>query len=102
MYSDRRGNGQKPPRTKPSREKTPGQNQQDKKTREQLRENLYWWLLYWFFVLGLLKIGGSPKYVTYFWEGVPECVRRCDRGRVGSKLANNSVTYFMDGPFRPD
>ena len=29
--------------------------------------------------------------------GVPGCVTKCDRGR-GSKLAKNSVTYFMDGP----
>ena len=30
--------------------------------------------------------------------GVPGCVTKCDRGRGGSKLAKNSVTYFMDGP----
>ena len=29
--------------------------------------------------------------------GVPGCVTKCDKGR-GSKLAKNSVTYFMDGP----
>ena len=29
--------------------------------------------------------------------GVPGCVTKCDRGRR-SKLAKNSVTYFMDGP----
>jgi len=29
--------------------------------------------------------------------GVPGCVTTCDRGG-GSKLAKNSVTYFMDGP----
>ena len=29
-------------------------------------------------------------------EGVPRCVTKCDRGR-GSKLVQNSVTYFMDG-----
>ena len=59
MYSDRRGYGQKPPRTKPSRQKTPGQKPLDKSPREQLRENLYRGLLSGFFVLGLLKIGGS-------------------------------------------
>src|SRR6218665_2595822 len=48
------------------------------------------------FVLGLLKIGGGPRCVTYF-RGVPGCVTKCDRGG-GSKLAKNSVTYFMDGP----
>src|SRR6218665_3315246 len=41
MYSDRRGYGQKQPRTKPSRQKTPGQKPPDKSPREQLRENLY-------------------------------------------------------------
>ena len=30
--------------------------------------------------------------------GVPGCVTKCDRGDGGSKLAKNSVTYFMDGP----
>ena len=30
-------------------------------------------------------------------SGVPGCVTKCDMGR-GSKLAKNSVTYFMDGP----
>ena len=30
---------------------------------------------------------------------VPRCVTKCDRGRE-SKLVQNSVTYFMDGPVR--
>ena len=30
--------------------------------------------------------------------GVPGCVTKCDMGVGGSKLAKNSVTYFMDGP----
>src|SRR6218665_24013 len=52
----------------------------------------------WFFVLGLLKIGGQgPRCVTYFL-GVPGCVTKCDRGEGGSKLAKNNMTYFMDGP----
>ena len=38
----------------------------------------------------------GPRCVTYF-RRVPGCVTKCDRGR-GSKLAKNSVTYFMDGP----
>ena len=29
---------------------------------------------------------------------LPGCVTKCDRGGGGSKLAKNSVTYFMDGP----
>src|SRR6218665_2091068 len=35
-----------------------------------------------FFVLGLLKIVGGPRCVTYFRGGVPGCVTKCDRGRV--------------------
>jgi len=35
--------------------------------------------------------------VTYF-GGIPGCVTKCDRGYVWSKLAKNSVTYFLDGP----
>src|SRR6218665_1568415 len=34
MYSDRRGDGQKPPRTKSSRQETPRQNTPDKNPRE--------------------------------------------------------------------
>src|SRR6218665_2440910 len=30
--------------------------------------------------------------------GCPRCVTKCDRGKGGSKLVKNSVTYFMDGP----
>jgi len=41
MYSDRRGNGQKPSRTKNSRHKTPWQKPRTKTHRKQLRENLY-------------------------------------------------------------
>ena len=77
MYSDRRGYGQNPPRTKPSRQKTPWQKPPDKSPREQLRENLYRRLLSGFFVLGLL------------WPMLR-----------GSTLAKNSVKYFMDGPLR--
>src|SRR6218665_2742160 len=97
MYSDRRGNGQKPPRTKPSRQKTPTQKAPDKRPREQLRENLYRGLLAGIVVLGLLKIGGGSEMCDVLLGGVPGCVTKCDRGR-GSKLAKNSVTCFMDGP----
>src|SRR6218665_2155735 len=85
MYCDRRGNGQKPTRTKPP----------DKNLCEQLRQNLYRGLLSGIFVLGLLKIGGFEMCEVLL--GVPGCVTKCDRGG-GSKLAKNSVTYFMDGP----
>ena len=58
MYSDSRGTdknhpGQNFPDKRPP-DKTPEQ-----KPREQLRENLHMGLLSGFFVLGLLKIGGS-------------------------------------------
>ena len=42
------------------------------------------------------KNGGSEMCDVLLGE-VPGCVTMCDRGR-GSKLAKNSVTYFMDGP----
>src|SRR6218665_269440 len=38
--------------------------------------------------------------MTYF-RGVPGCVTKCDRGR-GVKIGQNSVTYFMDGPYDCD
>src|SRR6218665_744979 len=86
MYSDRRGNGQKPPRTKP-----PGQ-----RPRKQLRENLYMGLLSGFFVLGLLKIGGSEMCDVLLGGSRDVC--QSVTGAVGSKLAKNSMKYFMDGP----
>jgi len=45
--------------------------------------------------LGLLKMGGSE--ICEVLLGVPRYVTKCDR-RWGSKLAKNSMTYFMDGP----
>ena len=75
MTSDRRGRG-----TNKTLQKKP---------REQLREILYMGFCPALFVL--LKIG-----VTHF-KGVPRCVTKCGRGRE-SKLVNNSVTYFVDGP----
>src|SRR6218665_182690 len=94
MYSDRRGYGQKPPWTKPSRQKTPGQKPPDKCPREKLRENLYRGVVSEFFVLGLLKFGGSEVCdVLLGGHGM------CDKvGQGVSKLAKNSVTSFMDGP----
>jgi len=44
----------------------------------------------------LLKIGRF-RDVSRTLVGVPRCVTMCDRGG-GSKLVQNSVTYFMDGP----
>src|SRR6218665_2996504 len=34
-----------------------------------------------------------------YFRGVPRCVAMCDRGK-GSKLVQNSVTYFMGGPYQ--
>jgi len=45
MYSDRRGNGQKPTRTKPSTQKFLWQNPRTKTFTKQLRKNLYKGLL---------------------------------------------------------
>ena len=78
----------------------PGQNLPDKrpsnkKPREKLRENLYRGLLYWFFVLGLLEMWVRDVQRTFWgsrnvWQSVTV--------GGGSKLAKNSVTYFMAGP----
>src|SRR6218665_2398040 len=86
MYSDRKGNGQRLPRTKPSRQKPPGTFEREFVQGAFVRD----------FVLGLIKMG-SPRCVTYFW-GSRGCVTKCDKGGGGSKLAKNSVTHFMDGP----
>jgi len=80
MHSDRRGNGQKAPRTKPSKQKT---KTPDKNSREQLRDNLYRGLLSGFFVLGLIIIGG-PRCVTYFRGGSGMC-DKVWQGRRGDK-----------------
>jgi len=42
-------------------------------------------------------MGPSIKYVML--EGGPRSVTVCDRGERGSKLAKNSVMYFMDGSY---
>jgi len=75
MYSDRRGNGQKPPWTKPP----------VKPRRMQLRER-YRGFLSGFLVLGLLKIGGFEMCDVLL--GVPGCVTKCDMGegvKIGQK-----------------
>ena len=68
MYSDRRGNGQKSPRTQPSPRTIETEFVQGAFVRV--------------FVLGLLKI-----------EGVPGCVTKCDKGGGKNWLAKNSVLY---------
>src|SRR6218665_23425 len=90
MYSDRRGMDKTPPR-----QNLPNKRPLDNNPRKQWRENLYRGLLAGFFVLGLLKIGGGVQDVgrtLLGWSGM------CDRGLEGSKLAKNSMTYFMDSP----
>ena len=59
MYSDRRGKQIKTTPNKTFQTKDPLTKPPDKNLREQLRQNLYKGLLFGFFVLGLLKIGGS-------------------------------------------
>src|SRR6218665_1315408 len=79
MYSDRRGYGQKPPRTKPSRQKTLGQ-----KPWRTIEREFVQWAFVRIFVLGLLKIGGSEMCDILL--GVPGCVTKCDRGvKIGQK-----------------
>ncbi len=46
------------------------------------------------FVLELLNLGGTEMCDVL--SGGPGMCDKCDRGG-GSKLAKNSVTYFMDG-----
>src|SRR6218665_2395564 len=99
MYSDRRGTD-KTTRIKPSRQKTPGQikapGQKPSRTieREFVQRDFVR-----IFCTRPTKNGGGPRCVTYFW-GVPGCVTKCDMGEGGSKLAMNSVAYFMDGPLK--
>src|SRR6218665_775881 len=88
MYCERRGNGQKPTRTKPPRQNL----------RQQLRQNLYRERLSWIFVLSLLKIGGWAEMCDVL-SGVQGCVKKCDKERgveIGQKY---NVTYFIDGPY---
>src|SRR6218665_2372797 len=96
MYCYRRGNGQKPTRTKP-----PGQ----RPLRTIEIEFVQGTFVRDFCTRPTKNRGGGPRCVTYFRERVPGCVTKWDRGR-GSKLAKNSVTYFMDGlkisPDRPN
>ena len=54
-------------------------------------------LLSGLFVLGLLKIGEGVRDVWRTFEGPGMCDKVWQR-EGESKLAKNSVTYFMDGP----
>src|SRR6218665_4183323 len=77
MYSDRKGGRQKPPRTKPSRQNSSDKTTDKKPSRTKTNVCMH----------VLLKLGGGPRCVTYFW-GVPRCVTKCDRGgvKIGPKL----------------
>src|SRR6218665_3591788 len=85
MYYDRRGMDKTTPDKAPWT-KTP---------RTIKREFVHGAFVRVFFVPGLLKVGGSEMCDVLL--GVPGCLTKCDRGG-GSKLAKNSMTYFMDGP----
>src|SRR6218665_154465 len=96
MYSDRKGVRRKTTpdktfQTKDPQTKAPG----EKPSRTIEREFVQGALVRIFCPMPTKNLGG-PKCVTYFW-GVPGSVTKCDRGG-GSKVAKNSVTYFMDGP----
>src|SRR6218665_2002911 len=96
MHSDGKGTKSTPDKIFLTRD--PSDTTPDKNTREQLRENLCKGLFSWFFVLGILKMDGGPRCVTYF-RGVPGCVTKCDRGRGGVKLEKNSgQTFFSKFP----
>ena len=98
MHFDRKGYGQRPPRTKTFQTKDPPwQNPLDKNPREHLRENLYRGLLSGIFVLGLLKIWRGSKMCDVLWGSRDVWQSVTGGGRL--KLAKNSVTYFMDGPY---
>ena len=75
MYSDRRGNGQKPPRIKPSRQKTPWQTPQTKSPMNNW-ERICTGAFVQVFCTRYTKNRGVPRCVTYFrgrardvWQG---------------------------------
>src|SRR6218665_857201 len=84
MYCDRRGNGQKPTRTNPPGQKPPRTIEIEFVQRTFVRD----------ICTMPTKNRGDPRCVTYF-RGVPGCVT----GGRGVKIGQNSMTYFMDGPF---
>src|SRR6218665_215618 len=86
MYCDRRGNEQKPTRTKPPGQKPPRTIEIEFVQGIFVRD----------FCIRPTKNGGGSEMCDVLSRGIPRCVTKCDRGR-GSKLAKNSVTYFMDG-----
>src|SRR6218665_2555891 len=95
MYFDRRGNGQNHPRNpdKTFQTKDPLIKPPDKNPREQLRENGVFVLV---FCTRPTNNGGGFEMC----DSLLGCPGMCDKVRQGrgSKLAKNSVTYFMDDP----
>src|SRR6218665_2860885 len=83
MYCDRRGNGQKPTRTKP-----PGQNPPRTVEIEFVQGT---------FVRDFCTRPTKNRGGSEMCDVLSGCVTKCDRG-CGSKLAKNSVRYFMEGP----
>src|SRR6218665_3295752 len=88
MYCDRRGNGQKSTRTKPPEQKPPRTIEIEFVQETFVRD----------FCARPTKNRGVRGGTYFRGGGVPGCVTKCDRGRGGSKLTKNIVTYFMDGP----
>src|SRR6218665_520686 len=86
MYSDRRGTDKNHPE----------QNLPDKRPLEKTPRTIEREFVQRVFVRVFCTKKGGPRCVTFLW-GVSGCVTKCDRRR-GSKLAKNSVTYFMDCP----
>src|SRR6218665_3996863 len=94
MYSDRRGNGQKPPRTKPSRQKTSDKHPGHKPPLT-IEIEFVQRVLVRIFCTRPTKMGG-PRCMAYF-SGVPGCVTKCDRGR-GQNWPKIAVRSFWAAP----
>jgi len=68
MYSDRRGSGQKPPRTKPSRDKRPPDKTPVQKPPRTIEIEFVQGALDRAFCTRPTKNrGGGPRCVAYFW-----------------------------------
>ena len=87
MYCDRRGNGQKSTRTKPPGQKSPRTIEIEFKQGTFVRD----------FCTRPTKNRRGSEMCDVFSGGGPGMCDKVWQGR-GSKLAKNSVPYFMDGP----
>src|SRR6218665_17736 len=95
MYSDRSGNGQKPPRANLPDKKPPDKTPEQKPPRTIEREFVQGAFVC-FFCTRPKKNGEGSEMCDVLLGGPRMCDKVCQGG--GSKLAKNSVTYFMDGP----